>query len=644
MNGKFINLRQRLVTALTLVLSFLFILPFFLTLPSQKRAVAEEDDLIAIHAYDVEMTIEEDRQVSVHERVTVEFLQHGLTMFYRSFPIENARFYDISATCEGNDEFVYRVEDNPYMDDFFDLNLVGGAQKGKVWTYEIFFKMENGLGAASKNDGMIIDVVPFGSTVPYYNVTATVHFPYRVTEDTFALYKGYSSNTPAADLNASLSDDGKTLCFSADKLSLAYNSEFGERVVQGVTLDFTMDGTFSGYVKTRIFTGGMWKILLGGVAVIAIAVVIRMLCRKKRDVVTVVNFTAPDSLDPMQMGKILDGVVDGEDVTSIIYYFADKGYLSIDLSNQDEPVLIKKTASLPSDTPTHVKTLFNGLFQSGERVTAKDLQYKFCNVVDKAKLQTRKVKMYDKKSAIGYVLGGVVGVLFATLSLLIAGTLRLGNDYAYGVGVVTFVPVLVHLLLGYIRENYRFKWKKGKTRVLTCVIAVIEIFFGLVFVFGMAKHILTEFEKLLIILCAYACVYVTQDTLSRREDYVERLGEILGFKDFIVHTEEDKIKFMLEENPELYYKILPYAQVLGVTDEWEKKFENILLQPPSWYVGPRMTTFDYYIINRSMTRSLVTAMARPQPKGGSSIGRSGGGGSFGGFGGGGFGGGGFGAR
>ena len=326
MKRRVFNLRQRLWTALTLVISFLFLLPVFFTMPSPKRAVAEADDLIAIHAYDVEMWIEEDRQVSVHERVTVEFLEYGLTMFYRSFPIENARFYDISATCEGNDEFVYRVEDNPYMDGFFDLNLIGGAQKGKVWTYEIFFKMENGLGAASKNDGMIIDVVPFGSTVPYHNVTAKVHFPYQVRENTFVLYKGYGSNTPTNDLNASLSADGKTLYFSADRLSLAYNSEFGERVVQGVTLDFTMDGKFSGYAKTRIFTDGMWLILFGGLAVIAIAVVIRTLCRKQRDIVTVVNFTAPDNLDPMQMGKILDGVVDSEDVTSMIYYFADKGY------------------------------------------------------------------------------------------------------------------------------------------------------------------------------------------------------------------------------------------------------------------------------------------------------------------------------
>jgi len=80
---------------------------------------------------------------------------------------------------------------------------------------------------------------------------------------------------------------------------------------------------------------------------------------------------------------------------------------------------------------------------------------------------------------------------------------------------------------------------------------------------------------------------------------------------------------------------------LGVTDEWEKKFKGILIEPPTWCGGTRLTVFDYVLINRCLRRSMVIAMMRAQSKGGGSfIGRSGGGGNFGGFGGGGFGGGG----
>jgi uncharacterized membrane protein len=116
----------------------------------------------------------------------------------------------------------------------------------------------------------------------------------------------------------------------------------------------------------------------------------------------------------------------------------------------------------------------------------------------------------------------------------------------------------------------------------------------------------------------------------------------LGFKDFIVVTEEDRIKFMLEENPELYYRVLPYAQVLGVTDEWTDKFKNILIEKPSWAYGVDYSVFDYMMINRTMRLATRTMTVRPQ-NASASAGRTGGG-SFGGFSGGGRGGGGFGAR
>ena len=152
---------------------------------------------------------------------------------------------------------------------------------------------------------------------------------------------------------------------------------------------------------------------------------------------------------------------------------------------------------------------------------------------------------------------------------------------------------------------------------------------------------MTGYEIAVMDICCFLSTLIGLFALSRKEKYVKELGDILGFKDFIIYTEEDKIKAMLEENPQLYYKVLPYAQVLGVTDEWEDKFENILIPPPTWCVGMHMSVFDYMIFNRCMRSAMATAMRPPQK---SSGGISGGGGHFGGFGGGGCGGGGGGAR
>lgn len=623
---------------------FLVCLIFPIKSPLTASAQVRYNDLIHIQKYEVDMTVEKDRTVRVKERITVEFLKNGLTMFYRSLPKESARYYDISASCADGKAFSYTVENNPDNDEFIDINCIGGAEKGNVRTYDIAFCMQNGLNAGTKRSGMIIDVIPFGFTVDLHEVSATVRFPYPVSEDTCALYTGYGSKEEDTTLNKRLSEDKKTLTFFADLLPRAYNETFDEYVAKGVTLDFTFtDGKFDGYTRVRLFTDGLWLILLLGALAVGLCVLLVSFTRTKRELITTVNVTAPDSMDPMKMGKLLDGTADSEDVTSMLYYFAHKGYLNIDLTDEDNPVFLKKS-DLPQTASLHEKTLFNGLFKSGDRVTAKDLQYKFYDFVERAKLQLPTPKMYEKKSVLGYLAGGVLAVLFPVLTVQILAFSRLGAKFISLMGLTFVIPVALMLGLGYIQENYRYKWKRKTQTALNIAKTVIGALFALIFSFFLANHILTEFEKLVICAFSFACAVITNRTLSRTEAYLQTLGQILGFKDFIVYTEEDKIKVMLEENPELYYKVLPYAQVLGVTDEWENKFSAILLPPPSWCTCSNVSAFDIWLLNRCMRSAFVVALAKPQAQGGGFVGKSGGGGSFGGFGGGGFGGGGGGAR
>ena len=48
------------------------------------------------------------------------------------------------------------------------------------------------------------------------------------------------------------------------------------------------------------------------------------------------------------------------------------------------------------------------------------------------------------------------------------------------------------------------------------------------------------------------------------EAFVKQLNEIIGFKNFIKLAEKNQLEKMLEQDPQYYYHILPYAQVLGV--------------------------------------------------------------------------------
>ncbi len=634
---------------LVCITALLAIFPVFRQSESVSASAAS-GDVIAIEAYHADLTVQTNRKIVVKEQITVKFLKSGLTMFYRSLPKEKALYSDISASCAENPDFSYEVADNPDIEDFLDINCIGGAEKGNTWTYEVSFTMENG---ADTGDRLIVDVISYGFTVALHNVSVDVHFPAAISENDYATYVGFGSTekNPSV-LTYSLSQDKKTLSLAAELLPVTYVSDYEEYCAQGITLDFTLPkGTLQGYLGTRIFTENIAAILLCGVAVLALAFVVRISTRKKQEIVTIVNLKAPDDMDPMEMGVVLDGSADSEDVTSMIYYFAHKGYLTIDFTNEDDPILRTGLSELPQTESAHAQTLFEGLFSRASwtddvaEIAVSELANHFYKKAEEAKLQVLPPKMYDKKSVLGFAAGGVLGALFAFLAPFITGLVSIGGGYTYPLGALLAVPILGILVLAWINENYRYKWKSGKRFALQIAQYAVVVVSAIVFCLFIAGHILTGFEKAVVCAVAFLCVFITRGALSRREDYCMRLGHILGFKDFIVVTEEEKIEFMLKEDPTLYYKVLPYAQVLGVTDEWEEKFKRIVIEPPTWYTGADLTFFDYMILNRCMTRAITTALSRPDNEGGGSfMGRSGGGGGFGGFGGGGFGGGGGGAR
>ena len=659
MKMKINKMRRKGVLAITAailvaVFAFIFTLPLKLqndggmyalnTISAYAYSIFPETPSIEVQSYHVQMNVREDRKVEVQEQIQVKFLKSGLTMFYRMLPKEGTRYYDIQASCEGNAEFSYYVAENPDQSDFFDINCVGGAAKGNVWTYDISYTMEAGAGATRKY--FIVDVIGFGWPVALHNVQAEITFPDKA--ESIDLYVGEygvgemngSASAYAENLLTSVSDDGKTVRMSAQELKLVYNDIYEEYMAAGFTVRCKFaKGVLADYTKTRIFTKDMPWIVFGGISVIIAALAVCLVTRKKHELITVVNVAAPDEMDPLKMGVMLDGTVDKEDITSMIYYFADKGYLEIDFSDEDNPVLVKK-ADLPKGAPVYMQTLFNGLFKRKDSVAVSDLAEKYCASVEIAKKQLPTPSMYERKSILGFVCGGVLGGLYMALTPFLMGKINLHFTYNYLFGFVGFIPIFLILFVLYLRENYRYKWKKTAHLVAWLGVAAVAGLATLLFVVAFAQHLMTGYEIALMCIASFAATFIGAFSLSRKEDYVKELGNILGFKDFIIYTEEDKIKFMLETNPQLYYKILPYAQVLGVTDEWEDKFKNILIPPPTWGTGMHMSVFDYMVLNSCMRRAMATAMRPPQTSGGV----SGGGGNFGGFGGGGFGGGGGGAR
>ena len=112
-------------------------------------------------------------------------------------------------------------------------------------------------------------------------------------------------------------------------------------------------------------------------------------------------------------------------------------------------------------------------------------------------------------------------------------------------------------------------------------------------------------QNIITIVTSSAVAFFGAATVRRSKYGNKVLEEILGYREFIDKVEVDKLKMMIKDDPDLYYRVLSYAIVLGLEDKWARKFDGMIVNPPVWYTG--YSTFDVYYMtasSRTWTRTM----------------------------------------
>ena len=596
----------------------------------------EKDFGYAIVKADYDIVVGKDRVADVTEKITVAFYDtsHGIV---RYLPTDKGEQYS-SVTVDGDDYFVTSEGG------FICVNTgkrIGGPtySGGKEKDYVIRYKIVPPTNTA-RSTNYYMNVVPYGWTTSQKNVTLKVTMPYDIKD--FMVFAGnYGSTTQYS--GSGLNVNANVLTFAVGDLS----------AFQGVTVDIETGKRFS----LPFSVGGLLAIIFA-LAAVAAPILFKNLAAQDRPVVEVVNSEPPmdydHRLDPAEAGYLVDGKCEMKDITAMIFYFASKGYLEIE-NVDDNPVLIAK--GIPDDLPEHQKTIYYGLFKSGDRVTSKQLKDKFYSSADRANTQIiskYKKRLYesdtDRKSRwIGVVSFVVLALLTIVLGIRISPTiLSVSFLYRY---VLMIVGMFAMFMLG--RSFYAYKEKFTFRFYRNVVLLVLIASLAAGFIFSLAFSYFGGFMPFYGAVACYAAAFVSAflsgSVRKRTEYYANMLGQIKGFKNFLTAVDKDRMLALIEENPEYYYDVLPYINVLGIDDKWADKFSNIDIPPATYYVNAP-DVFDLIIFNnlvRSTFTSYSRAMgSRPQQRNyGGGKGIFGGKGGFGGgFGGGGFGGGGGGRR
>ncbi len=106
------------------------------------------------------------------------------------------------------------------------------------------------------------------------------------------------------------------------------------------------------------------------------------------------------------------------------------------------------------------------------------------------------------------------------------------------------------------------------------------------------------------------------------------MSQLLGLKRFIEVAEKKRLESLVEENPNYFYDVLPYAYILGVSDKWIKKLESLIPIKSELYHHNNFNKFanDMYSATIPTTKNGGVSESSSSGGGGFSGGGHGGGG------------------
>lgn len=601
-------------------------------------------EAFTIEDYDIQIDINEDGTYQIEETLLLDFTQyrHG---FYRSIPTK----YEMNWLIDGKTvqkDYFFPVRDIRCGQTACDLDMNSdgvvirlGDENTEVigeQLYTISYTVQ------TKDLGIDQGQMVYWNLVGNFDTTIK-HLSYAIK-----MPKSFDQNEVYA--YTGLYGDAK------DNLTIAFdgNTIYGEtkeplKNYESATMKVNLEEGYFVFPEVKDYT--LW--LVGGCTLLLIiCAFIFWKFGKDKDVFVTVEFKAPDDLNSAGVGYVIDGTVERRDVLSLIIEWANRGYIKIREDNGSLTLIkINDLSDRDQAVTDYEKRFFSAIFAKQDEVSESDLKsMQLSRDLENAQINIARHFTKNEKRKVFSSVSDVMQVLFVFIAgLPMLATIILTfyakyemvepmviNVLAVFLMMLTFLPWVFLIRKRYVLRRSSFNLY---TVLLICLNATFLVFNALSAIANGASFLMVGVATLTTIALIIMMIF-----MQKRTDQGNTwLGQILGLKEFIETCEVERLEMLVNETPTAFFDVLPYAYVLGISDTWSNKFENIVMEEPVWFESTRpyshfSSIYWWSYFSHSFNSYSSAAAYVPEPKGGS------GGGSFGGggFGGGGFSGGGFG--
>ena len=634
-----------LITALILV-----ILLGLLCRPSFSIVHADDGDYTGYNnytydSYHVDIVVKEDNSYDITETITMTYgpktegVHQGWARAipYRyqfNYTDKNGKKYRYMVNAEVTLGEVTEFYDSYKEDGLFVIEMKqdGVYVNGQTKEYVIKYNFSVGYDFINTQDMFYFNIIGSDFPVKVNNVTFSITMPKPFDSGDLKFYKGLYGES---DEFAGYTVSGNVISSSAP-INLKAN--------EALTINLDLP---EGYYNTPIAkiynTFQLVLPIVAGVMLLIIAISLMLL--QNRDTPTpVVEFYAPDDLSPADCKYILDGKVTSLDVSSIIVLWASKGYVKIILDQNKKPTDIARVKDMPENFSEDEKRIWNALF-SEDDVVSLDINMKVSESMQTtAKLVRERYNCGESsrfsKKSVSFV--HVMSVASTIVPFIFIVLLGIFHGFGAIIGPIISTIALfavVNIIAERINNSYISKTRSKKdTSILTiCLLSLVPLIPTIFTYLSYSANVIDRAYTLSWYFAVAGVIYglMLGKLFALNKKTFDLYGRVAGFKNAIELADEAQLKALVKEDPEYFYKVIPYAHVFGIYEKFVNKFSGLAM-PINEDVGDTFTTI--LILDNLRYRSRYYAYKSMSSSVGSSFGGHGGFG--GGFSGGGHGGGG----
>lgn len=563
--------KKKFAAMLGLTLSLLVLLiPFH----ASKASTSSSLDDWSIRTMDVHIILKENGIFHVETTIDGYFNTpgHGIVV---SVPL---RYFDVQLDDGELLDYYWpinnvHVNDQPFSvkKNFYDLAIKIGNPystfEGKVsfsYSYDVH---STALDLYSPSRSLFYyNLVGSGWDAPVHQTTFTLEFPASFSETPVFYPPAYNSNQ-----DVTYQQTGNTITGS-------YNGTI--RPGQALTVSLELPEHYFAFSPPSSIP----SLLVLGLMILGLGYLVWLFMRYGKDspIVESVEFRAPKGLSSAQVGYIYKGSVHDDALTSLIFEWDAKGFLTIEETEQHTLLLTKQAEPESFDIPEET-ALFDTMFKNKNSVDSKQLGTGFGKGLASVRTAIPRFfkqgdhRLYTQTSIRYRILAGL-GVsammgLFAGVAAYQYYLFFLDSFLVWTLTTLVSGCILALIIKSIdwftndLSRQFRLVWG------ISFIIVVAYCWGYLVCISSLlgASPLLTLIQLAFFLFASLLVANLRKPTAYRQI----LVGEVLGLKRFIAMAEKERLEALARQTPSLFKDILPYAYVLGVSDQWINQFEHI---------------------------------------------------------------------